>query len=97
VRGWLSRIYYGWYVLVVAALAGGVSAGSSQMFMGSIMLVITQATGWSHTDISTTLLLGTVCGGALSALAGLLTDRHGPRALMTAAVRSCSGVHANGF
>lgn len=80
-----ARIYYGWVMLAVAALGGFASAGSSQMYVGSVLLAITQDTGWTHTAISGALLAGTVTGGLISPLAGAWVDRHGPRALMSLA------------
>lgn len=78
-----GRIYYGWVMLAVAALGGFISAGSSQMYIGSVLLAITQDTGWTHTAISGALLAGTLTGGLISPLAGAWVDRHGPRALMS--------------
>lgn len=86
-------MYYGWVVLAVASLGGFISAGSSQMYMGSVLLAITQDTGWSHTAISTALLAGTVTGGLISPLAGAWVDRRGPRLLMGLAAL----VMASGF
>ena len=77
-----GRVYYGWVVLAVASLGGFVSAGSSQMYMGSVLLAITGDTGWTYTAISSALLAGTVTGGLVSPLAGAWVDRHGPRLLM---------------
>ena len=78
-----GRIYYGWVMLAVAALGGFISAGSSQMYIGSVLLAITQDTGWTNTAISGALLAGTLTGGLISPLAGAWVDRHGPRALMS--------------
>jgi sugar phosphate permease len=80
-----GRVYYGWVVLAVVSLGGFISAGSSQMYIGSVLLAITQDTGWSHTAISTALLAGTVTGGLISPLAGAWVDRRGPRLLMSLA------------
>lgn len=88
-----GRVYYGWVVLAVASLGGFISAGSSQMYIGSVLLAITQDTGWSHTAISTALLAGTVTGGLISPLAGAWVDRRGPRLLMGLAAM----VMASGF
>ena len=78
-----GRIYYGWVMLAVAALGGFISAGSSQMYIGSVLMAITQDTGWTNTAISGALLAGTLTGGLISPLAGAWVDRHGPRALMS--------------
>lgn len=77
-----ARIYYGWVMLAVVSVGGFVSAGSSQMYISSVLLAMTRDTGWSNTVVSGALLAGTVAGGAVSPLAGVWVDRHGPRALM---------------
>ncbi len=77
-----GRFYYGWVVLAVASFGGFISAGSSQMYIGSVLLAITSDTGWTHTAISSALLAGTVTGGLISPLAGAWVDRRGPRLLM---------------
>ncbi|MGK2941950.1 MAG: MFS transporter [Immundisolibacter sp.] len=93
-----ARIYYGWVVLGVATLGGVVSAGSSQMYMGSVLLAITQDTGWTNTGIAGALLAGTLIGGLVSPLAGAWVDRHGPRALMSmAAVVMAAGFALMGW
>jgi sugar phosphate permease len=86
-----ARFYYGWVMLAVAALGGFISAGSSQMYIGSVLLAITQGTGWTHTAISGALLAGTLTGGLISPLAGAWVDRHGPRALMSLAAVVMAG------
>lgn len=80
-----SRIYYGWYVLAVAGGGGFLSAGSSQLFLGSILSVIIADTGWSHTGVSAAMTLGTVLGGIAAPFGGALVDRKGPRALIAVA------------
>lgn len=77
-----GRFYYGWVVLAVASFGGFISAGSSQMYMGSVLLAITRDTGWTYTAISSALLAGTITGGLISPLAGGWVDRCGPRLLM---------------
>jgi len=86
-----ARFYYGWVVLAVASLGGFISAGSSQMYIGSVLLAITQDTGWTNTAISGALLAGTITGGLISPLAGAWVDRHGPRALMSLAAVAMAG------
>lgn len=76
------RIYYGWYVLAVAALGGALSAGSSQLMIGALLLPITADTGWSHTVVSGALLAGTLSAALVSPIAGAIHDRHGPRLLI---------------
>lgn len=78
----VGRVYYGWYVLAVAALAGMLSAGSSQLMIGALLVPITTDTGWTHTVVSGALLLGTVSAALVSPIAGAIQDRHGPRVLM---------------
>jgi len=86
-----GRVYYGWVMLAVASLGGFISAGSSQMYIGSVLMAITQDTGWTNTAISGALLAGTLTGGLISPLAGAWVDRHGPRALMSVAAVAMAG------
>lgn len=81
----MKGLYHGWYVLAVAALAGVLTAGSSQMFLGSILPFLTAETGWSGSAITGAVFTGTLLGGLFAPLAGILNDRHGPRLLLPGA------------
>ena len=78
-------VYYGWYVLAVATGGGFLSAGSSQLFMGSILGHITADMDWSPISIASALTLGTILGGIAAPFGGALVDRRGPRALISIA------------
>jgi MFS family permease len=63
-------------------MAGGfLAAGTSQLFMGVMLKPITQDLGWSRTEVTGAVTLGTLGAGMLSLPAGWLVDRHGPRLL----------------
>lgn len=85
------RLYYGWYVVAVAVFGGVVSAGSSQLFMGSLLPAVRASTGWSDLSVSWALLLGTGAGGLLSPFAGRWMDRYGPRVMLSAAAVVLAG------
>jgi MFS transporter, OFA family, oxalate/formate antiporter len=77
-----GRVFYGWYIVAVATagafLAGGLT---SQVFFSVMLKPLTEDMGWSRTEISGAITLGTLSGGLLSPIAGALVDRHGPRFL----------------
>lgn len=51
-----------------------------------MLKAMTEDLGWSRTALSGAVMLGTIAGGVLSPLTGWLTDRYGPRLLMTLGV-----------
>lgn len=75
-------VFYGWYIVAVATsgafLAGGLT---SQVFFSVMLKPLTEDLGWSRTEISGAITMGTLSGGLLSPIAGALVDRHGPRYL----------------
>jgi len=87
------RIYYGWYMVIIASLCGMMAAGISQLYMGSMLPTIVADTGmlptivadtgWKHSAVTGALALGTILGGLLAPFAGVLADRYGPRGPIT--------------
>ncbi len=77
------RIYYGWYVLAVAAFGAFLSAGTAQLFMSTMLLPMSDELGWSRTAATGAVTAGTLTGGLLSPWIGRLVDRYGPRPLTT--------------
>lgn len=77
-----GAVFYGWYVLAVVALAAGLSAGTSQLFMSTIIGPINQEFGWGRTLLTGAVTVGTLGGGLLAPWVGRLADRYGPRLLV---------------
>jgi len=80
-----GRLFYGWYIVAIATagafLAGGLT---SQVFFSVMLKPITADLGWTRTEVSGAIALGTLAGGILSPVSGALVDRFGPRLLAPA-------------
>lgn len=76
-----TKVFYGWYIIGMAAAAGFVGSGVSQQFMGVMLKPMTEDLGWSRTEVSGAMTAGTICAGLTSPIFGRLTDRYGPRLL----------------
>jgi MFS family permease len=74
--------YYGWVVLGMTMLAGALAAGSTQPFMAVMLRPMTEEFGWSRTEATTAISLGTIGTGFASPFIGRLADRLGPRFLV---------------
>ena len=76
-----GRIFYGWYVVGIVMVGGFLAAGCSQLFMGVMLKPMSEDLGWTRTETSGAITLGTFAGGLLAPGMGWLTDRYGPRLL----------------
>jgi MFS family permease len=76
--------YYGWAVLGMMMVAGAIAAGSTQPFMAVMLRPMTEEFGWSRTEATTAISLGTIGTGFASPFVGRLADRFGPRLLVPA-------------
>ena len=75
-----SRVYYGWYVVGVALVGSFLAGGlTSQVFFSVMLKPLTEDLGWTRTEVSGAITLGTLAGGFLSPISGTLVDRYGPR------------------
>jgi sugar phosphate permease len=63
-------------------LAGALAAGSTQPFMAIMLRPMTEEFGWSRTEATTAISLGTIGTGFASPFIGRLADRLGPRFLV---------------
>ncbi|MEJ8566251.1 MFS transporter [Elongatibacter sediminis] len=74
------RIYYGWWIVVTAAI--GMSTGPGQFAFGALglfMIPLGDEFGWSRTEISLALTFFTVALALAIPYIGTLVDRHGSR------------------
>ena len=65
-------------------VAGAMAAGSTQPFMAVMLKPMTDELGWSRTEATTAISLGTIGTGFASPFIGRLADRFGPRLLVPA-------------
>ncbi len=73
------RIYYGWVIVAVIALAGFSQTAETFPVLGVFLKPITEEFGWSRTVFSGAMSIGTVIGGFLALGIGPLIDRFGAR------------------
>src|SRR5882724_7022453 len=77
------RIKYGWVMVAIGAFMTCIAIGA--MFSLAVFLQpITQATGWSHTEVSSAMTIGFLAMGAAGFGWGALSDRIGPRPVVLA-------------
>src|SRR5882724_8267810 len=77
------RIKYGWVMVAIGAFMTCIAIGA--MFSLAVFLQpITEATGWSHTEVSSAMTIGFLAMGAAGFGWGALSDRIGPRYVVLA-------------
>ena len=77
--------YYGWIVLAIAFMIGFFSAGINQGF-GIFIKPMIDDFGWSRADISLSISIFAVMSALIPPLAGRISDRYGPRSVLTVGV-----------
>jgi sugar phosphate permease len=75
------KIFYGWYVLAIGMFGAFLGAGTSQVFMSTMLKPLTEEFGWSRTIATGAITTGTILAGFFSFPFGKLADRYGPRLL----------------
>src|SRR5260221_7688069 len=72
------KIKYGWVMVAIGAFMTCIAIGA--MFSLAVFLQpITEATGWSHTEVSSAMTIGFLAMGAAGFGWGALSDRIAPR------------------
>ena len=83
--GMSGRVFYGWYIIAIATVGALLAGGlTSQVFFSVMLKPLTEDLGWTRTEISGAITQGTLAGGLLSPISGVLVDRFGPRLLAPA-------------
>ena len=80
----MKKVFYGWLIVAFGATVFAVNAFPIYGF-GIFLTPLTTKFGWQRGAISGAASLGMLINGLLSILAGRLSDRYGPRLLVTAA------------
>lgn len=73
------RIYYGWIIVAVMALAGFSMTAETYPVLGVFLKPMTEEFGWSRTLFSGAMTIGTIIGGFIAVGIGPLIDRFGAR------------------
>ena len=76
-------LYYGWVIVVVAALAGYASTVQMHSVAGVFLKPITEDMGWSRTAYTGVVTSGTIMAAFTAPFVGSLADRHGARLILT--------------
>ena len=74
-----SKLYYGWIIVAVVALANFSRSAESFPVLGVFLIPMTEEFGWSRSVFSGAMSIGTLLGGFIAVGTGPLIDRFGPR------------------
>ena len=74
-----SHFYYGWVIVIVAALCGAAQTVDFNPVIGAFIKPMSAEFGWSRSTFIGAQSLGTLIGGFGAAFFGPLVDRHGPK------------------
>lgn len=78
--------FYGWVVLGCICLAGFARQGAAVAVLSIFVLPMTEALGWSRTEMSGAVSLGGVLAAIISPAIGPFVDRRGARLMLCLAV-----------
>ncbi len=80
----LKKLHYGWLITIFASIMLAIYALPFYAF-GVFIIPITTEFSWDRGALSVALSMTSLIGGCLSLISGTLTDRYGPRILLTIA------------
>ncbi|MQF82931.1 MFS transporter [SAR202 cluster bacterium AD-802-E10_MRT_200m] len=76
-------MYYGWVIVIVIGLTGIVQSAQGHPALGVIMKPMIEEFGWSRSQFTTGMTIGSFLGGFLAVGFGPLIDRYGGRWVLT--------------
>ena len=85
------RIYYGWVIVAVAALASFSQTAETFPLWGVLLKPMTEEFGWSRSAFTGAMTIGTIFGSVIAVAIGPMLDRFGPRWMVTAAFALIGG------
>ncbi len=88
-----GKIFYGWYILAVGMAGSILGAGTSQLFMSTMLKPLTEEFGWSRTAVTGAVTTGTIVAGLVSLPFGKLVDRYGTRWLTSLGAFVTAGMY----
>ena len=77
-----SPLFYGWYIVAVAAMAQFITGGTQTYAIGVFLKPMTEDLGWTRESFSAVQTASTVVMGLAGFVIGGLVDRRGPRILL---------------
>ncbi len=88
-----GKIFYGWYILAIGMAGSIFGAGTSQLFMSTMLKPLTEEFGWSRTAVTGAITTGTILAGLVSLPFGKLVDRYGTRWLTSLGAFVTAGLY----
>jgi OFA family oxalate/formate antiporter-like MFS transporter len=76
------RVFYGWVIVGVSFLATFAQVGFFNTVIGIFLPALHDEFGWSRAEIAGAVALGSILGGLLAPLFGIVVDRYGARWVM---------------
>lgn len=80
------RLFYGWWIVLAAAVGFGLSGGLYMYGFSTLLLPLEAEFGWSRAALSGVFSVSRLEGGLLGPMGGWLADRFGPRKVMLGGV-----------
>ena len=76
------RIFYGWIIVLVSAIAETTAFGAGAASFGVFLQPMSTALGWSRATLTGATTLQSLANLSVSPVLGTLVDRYGPRVIM---------------
>lgn len=87
------KIFYGWYIITIGMVGSVLGAGTSNLFMSTMLKPFTEEFGWSRTAVTGAITTGTMMAGLVSLPFGKLVDRYGTRWLTSLGALVTAGMY----
>ena len=81
----IRRLYYGWVIVIVMAVLQFAGGTETHPVLGIFLKPMTEEFGWSRTNFSAPLTIGTFLGGLLGLVVGPALDRYGGKWILAIA------------
>jgi MFS family permease len=73
------RVYYGWVIVATMSVVTMAQTAEFNPVLGVFLKPMTEEFGWSRSEFTGAIAIGTICGGLAAMVVGPLLDRFGPR------------------
>ena len=78
------KFYYGWIIVAVVALANFSNSAETFPVLSVFLKPMTQEFGWSRTEFTGAMTIGTLLGGLIALAIGPMVDKYGARWILAA-------------
>lgn len=74
-----TPFFCGWLVVVISMSVAFLASATGQILIGIMLKPMSEELGWNRSMTAAAITLGTICGGLMSPVTGLLASRFGAR------------------